>query len=140
MEFLVNIDVDDLGKGIAFYCAAFGVAVGRRFGSGAVELVGGPAPIYLLVKTEGSSASKLTSQTRSYARHWCPIHLDFVVPDIEAAAARAVAAGARLEKEISCSDWGRLALLADPFGHGFCFVQFHGKGYDEIAQQRAPGK
>jgi hypothetical protein len=30
--------------------------------------------------------------------------------------------------------WGRLALMADPFGHGFCFVQFLGAGYDEIAE------
>jgi catechol 2,3-dioxygenase-like lactoylglutathione lyase family enzyme len=35
---------------------------------------------------------------------------------------------------ISTHDWGRLALMADPFGHGFCFVQFLGRGYDEIAQ------
>jgi len=31
--------------------------------------------------------------------------------------------------------WERLlALMADPFGHGFCFVQFLGRGYDEIAE------
>jgi hypothetical protein len=30
--------------------------------------------------------------------------------------------------------WGKLALMADPFGHGFCFVQFVGRGYDEIAE------
>ena len=23
--------------------------------------------------------------------------------------------------------------MADPFGHGFCFIQFLGRGYDEIA-------
>jgi hypothetical protein len=28
---------------------------------------------------------------------------------------------------------GRLAQIADPFGHGICFVQFLGRGYDEIA-------
>jgi hypothetical protein len=45
----------------------------------------------------------------------------------------AVAAGATLEGSISTHRWGRLALLADPFGHGFCFVQFVGRGYDEVA-------
>lgn len=29
--------------------------------------------------------------------------------------------------------WGRLALMPDPFGHAFCFVQFLNRGYDEIA-------
>ena len=60
------------------------------------------------------------------------MHLDFVVTDIDAAIERAVAAGAVLEQPISTQKWGKLALLADPFGHGFCFVQFLGRGYDEI--------
>jgi lactoylglutathione lyase len=29
--------------------------------------------------------------------------------------------------------WGRIAQLADPFGHGLCLIQFLGRGYDEIA-------
>jgi lactoylglutathione lyase len=29
--------------------------------------------------------------------------------------------------------WGRLALLADPFGHGFCLIEFKGRSYGEIA-------
>jgi hypothetical protein len=45
-----------------------------------------------------------------------------------------VDAGARLEAAVSTHPWGRLALMADPFGHGFCFVQFLGHGYDEIAR------
>ena len=28
---------------------------------------------------------------------------------------------------------GKIAHLADPFGHGVCLVQFLGRGYDEIA-------
>lgn len=27
-----------------------------------------------------------------------------------------------------------IALLADPFGHGFGLVQFLGRGYDEVAE------
>jgi hypothetical protein len=27
-----------------------------------------------------------------------------------------------------------MALMADPFGNGYCFVEFLGRGYDEIAQ------
>jgi predicted enzyme related to lactoylglutathione lyase len=59
--------------------------------------------------------------------------LDFVVADIEAAVNRAVSAHAKLEGEIQTFNWGRLATLSDPFGHGFCLIQFVGKGYDEIA-------
>jgi lactoylglutathione lyase len=29
--------------------------------------------------------------------------------------------------------WGRMANLADPFGHGLCLVEFRGRGYGEIA-------
>jgi hypothetical protein len=29
--------------------------------------------------------------------------------------------------------YGRLALVADPFGHGFCLIQFNERGYDAIA-------
>ena len=41
---------------------------------------------------------------------------------------KAIAGGAQLEKPIVTLKWGRLALMADPFGHGFCFVQFLGEG------------
>lgn len=129
---LVNIDVDDLGKATAFYCAALGLRVGRRF-DGWIELVGSSAPIYLLPKPAGSRASPASEQKRDYARHWTPVHLDFVVTDIDAAVKRATAAGATLEKEATAHAYGRIALLADPFGNGFCLLQFTGRGYDEIA-------
>lgn len=131
MNFLVNIDVDDLEKAIQFYGAAFGLQIGRRFAFG-VEMRGSSAPIYLLIKPAGTIPSRSTSQQRSYERHWTPLHLDFVVADIEAAVQQALAAGAKLEKAIAADVWGKLALMADPFGHGFCFVEFIGEGYDEI--------
>ncbi len=132
-ELLVNIDVADLDKAVAFYREAFGLSIGRRFGEFGVELLGSTSAIYLLVKPAGTPASKATGQTRDYRRHWTPVHLDFVVPEIEAAVARAEAAGATREGEIQTNPWGRLALMADPFGHGFCLIQFLGRGYDEIA-------
>jgi predicted enzyme related to lactoylglutathione lyase len=133
MDFLVNIDVDEIDKAVRFYSATFGLRVGRRFGAFGVEMLGSSAPIYLLVKKAGTPASDATSQLRSYERHWTPTHLDFVVEEIESAVQKAVQAGARLEKPIATHRWGKLALMADPFGHGFCFVQFLGRGYDEIA-------
>jgi predicted enzyme related to lactoylglutathione lyase len=133
VQFLVNLDVDDLDNAIAFYAAAFELRPGRRFAFG-VEMLGGPAPIYLLAKQAGTAASARTEQQRTYARHWTPLHLDWVVEDIDAAVQRAVTARARLEEPVSTHAWGRLAPMADPFGHGFCFIQFLGRGYDEIAQ------
>jgi predicted enzyme related to lactoylglutathione lyase len=134
MDILVNLDVDDLEKAARFYGSAFGLKVGRRFGAFGVEMLGSSAPIYLLVKSPGTSASDTTAQRRSYHRHWTPVHLDFVVEEIEPAVQRAVLAGARLEQPIATYKWGKLALMADPFGHGFCFIQFLGRGYDEIAE------
>ncbi len=133
MDLLVNIDVDDLEHALRFYCRAFNLTVGRRLGEGAIELLGGTAPIYLLQKQAGTRAAPSIESTRSYTRHWSPVHLDFVVSDIEAAVARATAEGAVLEQPVSASAWGKLALMADPFGHGFCFVPFFGNGYDALA-------
>jgi predicted enzyme related to lactoylglutathione lyase len=133
MNALVNIDVDDLDKAARFYQSAFGLSIGRRLGDFGVEMLGGPAPIYLLGKAAGTPASQTTSQCRTYERHWTPVHLDFVVDEIEPAIERSVSAGARLEKPPATHKWGKLAPMVDPFGHGFCFVQFLGRGYDEIA-------
>jgi predicted enzyme related to lactoylglutathione lyase len=105
MDFIANIDVDDLEKATRFYQAAFGLKVGRRFGGRGVEMLG------------------------------CPVAIDFVVEDIESAAQIALAAGARLGAAVFTDRWGKLVLLADPFGHGFCFVQFLGHGYEEIADR-----
>jgi len=133
MQALINVDVDDLDKATHFYETAFGLKVGRRFGADGVEMLGSSAPIYLLLKAAGTAVSSTAPVRRSYGRHWTPVHLDFVVEEIESAVRQAVAAGARLESAIATHKWGRLALMVDPFGHGFCFVQFLGRGYDEIA-------
>lgn len=133
MQFLANIDVDSLEKAIDFYQSVFGLKVGRRFGADAVEMLGGPTPIYLLVKAPGTAATTAKAGVRHYDRHWTPVHLDFVVEDLESAVQRGLNAGALLEAPVATHKWGKLALMADPFGHGFCFVQFSGRGYDEIA-------
>ena len=134
MDLLINLDVDNLEKAVRFYRAAFGLTVGRRFGSFGAEMLGSSAAIYLLVKAPGTPASSTTSQPRSYRRHWTPVHLDFVVDEIAPAVEKALAVGAQLEKPIADHKWGKLALMSDPFGHGFCFIQFVGRGYDEIAE------
>ncbi len=138
MDLLVNIDVDDLEKATQFYCDGLGLSVGRRF-DGWLELIGAAAPIYILPKAAGTRVSPRARQTRDYGRHWTPVHLDFVVRDIEAAVARALAAGATLEREAAKHAYGHIALLADPWGNGFCLLEFVGRGYDEITLQH-PGR
>jgi len=130
---LVNIDVDDLDEAVRFYTSAVDLAVGRRFGAEGVELVGAEAPVYLVVRLAGTQPFGGGRAAREYRRHWTPIHLDFVVEDLDAAVQRAQAAGARLELAIAQHAYGRLAVLSDPFGHGFCLLQFTGRGYDAIA-------
>jgi predicted enzyme related to lactoylglutathione lyase len=133
MDLLINIDVDDLSKAIAFYERAIGVRVGRRFGAAGVEMLGASSPIYLLVKADGTRSSAASNDLRRYSRHWTPVHLDFAVPDIEAAISRVTEAGGTQEGEIQTHSWGHIAHLADPFGHGICLIQFLNRGYDEIA-------
>jgi len=134
---LVNIDVDDLDAARRFYTAVFDLTPGRSFGAGGLELLGSDAPIYLLVKPAGSRGCSTVEQPRDYARHWTPVHLDFVVDDVDATVTRAVAAGATLESPPVSHAWGRIAVLADPFGHGLCILKFLGRGYDEVAAPAA---
>ena len=133
MELLANIDVPNLDAAVSFYTGALGLKVGRRFGNGGAELLGASSAIYLLVKAAGSASTSTAAPSRDYSRHWTPVHLDFVVPDIDSVVRDAIAAGATLERETQTHVWGRLAVLADPFGNGFCLLQFLNRGYDEIA-------
>jgi len=132
MRLLLNIDVPDLAAAEAFYTAAFGLRPARRLRGGILELLGAEVPIYLLKKDAGSRAA--APSMRDYARHWMPAHCDVVVDDLDAALPRALAAGAVQEGEVREGAWGRIVQFADPFGHGWCLVQFLGRGYDEIAQ------
>jgi predicted enzyme related to lactoylglutathione lyase len=132
MDLLVNIDVSDPDRAVAFYTDAFGLRVTRRFGAAAAELSGWPVRLYLLQKAEGSA--RAGESLRRYDRHWTPVHVDVVVDDIEAALSRALAAGTRAETEIRTEVWGKIVVLADPFGHGLCLIEFRGRGYDEIAE------
>lgn len=129
---LLNLDVDDIERAIRFYTEGLQLRVGRRFDENFVELLGAQLPIYLLGKATGSLPFSAAAQGRDYGRHWTPLHLDFVVPDIDGAITRATSAGARLESEVSEHAYGKLALLSDPFGHGFCLLEFKGRGYDEL--------
>ncbi|MCD9007139.1 VOC family protein [Luteimonas sp. XNQY3] len=131
MDLLVNLDVPDLARAEALYVEAFGLRVGRRFDDAVVELEGLPVRLYLLHTPAGSVGAG--GATRDYARHWCPVHLDVVVGDLDAALARAERAGLVREGSVRDEAWGRIVQLADPFGHGWCLIAFNERGYDAIA-------
>lgn len=137
MELLVNIDVPDIAEGEAFYTRAFGFVPGRRIGSDYLELRGAGASFWLLRKDAGTTGAG--ESMRDYYRHWTPIHCDLSVDDVTAALAEALAAGATQESDLREHAWGRIVQIADPFGHGWCLLQFTGCGYDEIASPSQPG-
>ena len=129
----VCIDVDDVERGIEFYTRGLGLVLGRRFDENWVELEGGPVPIDLLGRPTGTASNPdPAAPARDYRRHWTPVHLDFVVEDLDAALRRATAAGATVEGGTGSYPWGRIARFADPFGHGFCLLEFRGRGYGEL--------
>jgi predicted enzyme related to lactoylglutathione lyase len=133
LQLRVCIDVGDLEKGIAFYRDALGLAPGRRLGKKWAEMLGASVPVDLLAEPEGTApVPGSATAVRDYRRHWTPVHLDWPVPDLDAALRRAQAAGARLEGEVQEKQWGRLALMSDPFGNGFCLLQLQGAGYDAL--------
>ncbi len=133
MRILLNIDVDDPDRAAAFYAAAFGLTPARRFGDAAIELLGASAPLYVLRKAIGTIGAG--SAPRDYTRHWMPLQLDVVVDDVDAALATALHAGAVQEGAIRDESYGRIVQLADPFGHGWCLLEFSARGYDAIADR-----
>jgi catechol 2,3-dioxygenase-like lactoylglutathione lyase family enzyme len=135
---LINIDVPELAAGEAFYTAALGLTAGRRFDEDIVELLGGDVPIYLIVKPAGSVIGPAGDAVRDYARHWTPVHPDFSVDNLDSAIARALAAGATQEGATLNLPYGRQAMFADPFGHGFCLIEFNDAGYDALATGAGP--
>ena len=132
MALLLNIDVPDVEAGVHFYTAAFDLKVGRRFGADFVELLGWPAPVYLLAKKAGTVGAG--GDLRRYGRHWTPVHLDFVVTDLDATVSRLTARGGSLDRDIKIREYGRIANMADPFGNGFDLIEFSGSGYEAASR------
>jgi catechol 2,3-dioxygenase-like lactoylglutathione lyase family enzyme len=138
MDVRICIDVDDMARAIAFYTDGLGLRTGRRLGNDWVEMLGAGSPIDLLLNASGTQPVKDQPAVRSYQRHWTPVHLDFVVDDIDAAVARLLAHGATLEAPVADRLYGRIAGLVDPFGHGLDLLEFKGRGYDEMLRAPSP--
>jgi len=124
VRLVVNIAADNLERGIEFYRDAIGLTLARHLFDGSVaEMRGASATIYLAAKLAGSLPATGSVSSRDYRRHWTPVHLDFVVEDIEAAVEQAEHAGAKLERGIEAHESWREAALSDPFGNGFCLLE-----------------
>ena len=67
--------------------------------------------------------------TRDFGRHWTPIHLDFIVDDVDKAVERALATGGCLDGEIRRNELepigcrSDVANLSDPAGNGVDLLQ-----------------
>ncbi|MDR5858050.1 VOC family protein [Halomonas eurihalina] len=129
MNLLINIDVPDLGPAVDFYRDALGLTLNRFLDDDVAELTGASSRLYLLQNAADTPSSSPGSTPRHYRRHWTPVHLDFVVEDLDAAARRAEHAGAQRESE--CREWrgSRCISFSDPFGHGFCLIEFTNDTY-----------
>ena len=46
--------------------------------------------------------------------------------------------GASVEQEPTETDYGAIAMLADPLGNGFCLLQFGERGYEALAEGVEP--
>jgi predicted enzyme related to lactoylglutathione lyase len=129
MSTLINIDVPDIHAASIFYQAALGLTQTRMLDDDVLELSGASSRIYLLQKPAGSQTSASGDGKRDYTRHWTPVHLDFVVEDLRVATERALRAGAQQESQREEWRGSRCVTFSDPFGHGFCLIEFDGDTY-----------
>jgi predicted enzyme related to lactoylglutathione lyase len=123
------VEVTEVERGITFYCDALGLTVKRMLRPSWVELEGANVPIFLLGNRPPIADLGGKKVQRSYERHWTPVHLDFIVSDLDQAIARALKCGASLDRECQDREYGRIANLADPFGNGFDLIEFAPGGY-----------
>ena len=126
------IEVTTLERGLAFYADGLGLTLKRRYSPSWVELAGANLPIFLLAGRPAIADLGTTQAPRDYARHWTPVHLDFIVPDLDAMIARLGVHGGTLDRPPKTREYGRIANMADPFGNGFDLIEFNDQGYDAV--------
>lgn len=130
MSAIINIDVPDIQRAIEFYTAATECRLERHVDDAVAELSCGAVKIFLLQNKTGGAANAGTDQTRHYSRHWTPVHIDFVVTDLEKAITKAERAGAIRESEGETWRGATHVTFSDPFGHGFCLISFRNATYE----------
>jgi catechol 2,3-dioxygenase-like lactoylglutathione lyase family enzyme len=119
----ICIDVDDVDRAVEFYARGLGLAVAEHQRDWAQLRLG--EQVFWIMKIAAGPSGPVT---RDYRRHWTPVHLDFLVDDVDEAVARALAAGGRLDREISRqrepgNTRADVANLSDPAGNGVDLVR-----------------
>ncbi|TNE58408.1 MAG: glyoxalase [Sphingomonadales bacterium] len=122
MHIVVTIDVPNLDQGIAFYRDALGFEERVRPLPSFVIMTCGRAQIGLMQKDAGTRPAPGSDDTRTYERHWTPVHADFHVEDFAATLDAIKQAGGTAEQELGGGKLPEIAFCADPFGHGFCLI------------------
>ena len=126
MRLEISIDVDDLDRAVRFYCDGLGLLLIER-GADWAHVRLGEQTLWLC----GFAVGAPGSVARDFRRHWTPVHLDFLVGDLEETLRRALAAGGRLEGQIRRGEREPAGLcdvanLRDPAGNGVDLVHRHG--------------
>jgi PhnB protein len=134
-----HIFVSDADAAVAFYREAFGAAelFRQTMPDGTVlfvELAFGPAKLLLSQEVRELDALAPTTIGGS------PVLLMIELDDVDAAAARAVVAGATVEMPVAEMFWGeRYGVVRDPFGHRWALCTRREQlDPDEIARQLPP--
>jgi predicted enzyme related to lactoylglutathione lyase len=123
MKIGICIDVDDIERAIDFYSRGVGLSVVER-GPDWAHLTHEGQTIFIVRLPRGSDAVENAHSPRDYSRHWTPVHLDFVVADIDRAVEDALTAGAKLDRPIQRRQkLADMANMSDPFGNGFDLIQ-----------------
>jgi len=128
------IEVNDAVRGIEFYCQGLGLTLRRRLSPRWIELAGANVPLFLLANPPDVADLGSTKVPRTYERHWTPVHLDFVVSELDTTVSRLLSFGGSLDRVINLREYGRFANMADPFGNGFDLIEFSGSGYDAVSR------
>jgi catechol 2,3-dioxygenase-like lactoylglutathione lyase family enzyme len=134
MEIRICIDVDDLERAFAFYTGGLGLRLGRRLGDDWAELIGASSPIDLLAnararRRSGPAQPQRTGLRASLRRQctWTSLWNASETPRSGWWRWAPYSSGQSKTRRL-----GRMANMADPFGHGLDLLEFKGRGYDEI--------
>jgi predicted enzyme related to lactoylglutathione lyase len=117
-----SIDVPDIEAGVKFYCRVFGFSEKARPFPTMAILDAGNLTVCIHEKAAGSNPATGSDSTRSYARHWTPVHLDFHVPALDPAIDLIVDGGGQIEQVFRNMGPKHAAFCSDPFGNGFCVI------------------
>jgi PhnB protein len=129
--------VNDADRAIAWYEEAFGarclyrMAFGGKVGHAELALAGG----HLMLADEFPEMDFLSPASRGGGT----VSMLFYVPDVDAAAAKALAAGATSVQPLADRPWGdRSCQILDPFGHRWTLAtHVEEVSYEELDQRMA---